>query len=310
MKFYPYALTLCNNILERVTTEIKVVSPASQKQLNETNIHNHLAKTKKQNVADCDPVSTAELNTVEPIVRLWILRLLIPLGCHRKFIGKHDFNNDEIARLFALQTNSNEADDCDEIELALICALDMEGSDDQSVIKHDIKNMRNLDDSDQPENHYDAKKALHHLKRCHKAAEQNAAKISLPQPLAGNLQLLAKQVGLTEVECAILAFTVLIHTERLLNEASGWLGRELSPLDVYHVLSVLLGYPEAEIRAALSMSSTLSQTALVVLDRSRHDDLKDMLDLLSSSFANKIISESGSPIDWLRDMVLETRKAD
>ena len=52
--------------------------------------------------------------------------------------------------------------------------------------------------------------------------------------------------------------------------------------------------------------SNLSQTALVIMDRRRHDDLKDMLDLLSSGFANKLISESGSPIDWLRDMVLES----
>jgi transitional endoplasmic reticulum ATPase len=103
-----------------------------------------------------------------------------------------------------------------------------------------------------------------------------------------------------------LAFAVLIHTDRLLNEAADWLGHELNSLKVYQVLSVLLGYPESEIREALSMRSTLSQTALVMMDRRRHDDLKDMLDLLSSGFANKIISERGSPIDWLRDMVLES----
>jgi transitional endoplasmic reticulum ATPase len=291
MKLYSYALTLCNNLLERVSTETNLNSPTSQNQFNETNVSNYVGMPQGLSLDKELNAGLDNQEKVNPILRLWILRLLIPLECHRKFIRKSDFNNDEIAGLFGLQVGFDEEDNDDDIDWILECALN---SDDPDFSKNQLDPL------------FDPKQALNQLKRCHKEAEQNAAKGALPQPLAGNIQLLAKQVGLTEVECAILAFAVMIHTDRLLNAVANWLGRELNPLDVYHILSVLLGYPEAEIRAALSMHSTLTRTALVILDRHRLSDLKDMLDLLSSGFANKIVSESGSPIDWLRDMVLES----
>ena len=165
-----------------------------------------------------------------------------------------------------MQTDSDDTGDESSVEHALKCALNLDDSDEH-----------NNSESDHPEKqYYDAKQTLHQLKRYYEETEQNASRIALPQPLADNIQLLATQVGLTEVECAILAFSVLIHTNRLLSEAADWLGRELNLLKVYQVLSVLLGYPETEIRAALSMRSTLSQTALVVLDRRRSHDLKDI----------------------------------
>jgi len=296
MKLYSYALTLWHNVLERTTTEINGASRTNQQQLSEISVNICLGRKQEPHTTDSRYFSMGELNTVEPIVRLWILRLLIPLECHRKFIGKHGINNDEIARLFALQIDSDDTDDESSVEHALKCALNLNDTDEH-----------NNSESDKPEKqYYDAKQALHQLKRYYEETKQNASKIALPQPLADNIQLLATQVGLTEVECAILAFSVLIHTNRLLSEAADWLGRELNSLKVYHVLSVLLGYPEAEIRAALSMCSALSQTALVVLERRRSHDLSDMLDLLSSGFADKIMSESGSPVDWLRDMVVSS----
>ncbi len=39
---------------------------------------------------------------VAPIVRLWILRMLVPLGAHRAFIRRHDFGNDAIANIMGL----------------------------------------------------------------------------------------------------------------------------------------------------------------------------------------------------------------
>ena len=274
MKIYSYALTLWHNVLELT----------NQQKLSEISASTCLERKQVPHTTDCRYFRTGDLNVVEPIVRLWILRLLIPVECHRKLIGKHGINNDEIARLFALQTGSDNSDDESSVEHALKCALNLDDSDEH-----------NNSESDKPEKQYDAKQALHQLKRCYEETEQNASRIALPQPLADNIQLLATQVGLTEVECAILAFSVLIHSNRLLSEAADWLGRDLNSLKVYQVLSVLLGYPEVEIRAALSMRSALSQTALVVLGKTRSHDLSDMLDLLSSGFANKIISESSSP---------------
>jgi hypothetical protein len=36
-------------------------------------------------------------NEIEPIVQLWLLRLLVSLGRHRDFISVHGFMNDPLA---------------------------------------------------------------------------------------------------------------------------------------------------------------------------------------------------------------------
>ena len=158
-------------------------------------------------------------------------------------------------------------------------------------------------DCDSKDQGYDSKLALQALLHRHAELESNLIAIALPQPLGSNIQALAQQVGLNRVECALLAFTVLIHTDRMLGNVAYWLGRELEFPKIYHALSVLLGYSEAEIRQALSTRSTLAKTGMVKLDRHRPNDLKHTLDLLSDGFAEKILTEQGSPLDWLRDMV-------
>ncbi len=202
--------------------------------------------------------------SVDPIVRLWILRLLVPLECRRQLIGNSSFDNEEIAQLFALP-----------------------GCSTSSSL-------------------FDAAKARQKLYRCHQAAEKQAAKYLLPTLLANNIKQLADLVGLSDVECQLLGFTILVTNNRWLDEATVWLGQELNSLKVYHVLSVLLAVPEAAIREALASRSVLSQTALLALDRDYNHGLGQKLKLLSTSFADRLMTESGSPIDWLRDMVVES----
>lgn len=36
---------------------------------------------------------------VPALVRLWLLRLLVPLGCHREFIGQHGYQNDSLTEI-------------------------------------------------------------------------------------------------------------------------------------------------------------------------------------------------------------------
>ncbi len=49
------------------------------------------------------PTPCAAAPVVIPIVRLWVLRLLVPLGLHREFIMKHDFSSDTLAEALDLQ---------------------------------------------------------------------------------------------------------------------------------------------------------------------------------------------------------------
>lgn len=204
--------------------------------------------------------------SIEPIIRLWILRLLIPLECHRQFIQSHGFVNDELAELLGLQ-----------VAWELL---------DEAFNGHDIRAQ---------------------IKRIYDASEMAAADCVLPHPLADNIRQLSAQVGLSKVESSILAFSVLVHSDRLLNEVTDWLGMELNTLKVYYALSVLLGFPEAEIREALSMNSVLSRTSLVVLNRHHSRVLDGKLDVLSGRFAEYLISERGAPVNWLRDMIVPSQ---
>jgi hypothetical protein len=90
----------------------------------------------------------------------------------------------------------------------------------------------------------------------------------------------------------------------LLNNACDWLGSELNPLRFYRNLSVLLAIPENEVKAALSSEAVLIQTGLIKIDRSYKNCLSSKLEPLSTEFSVRLLSDIGSPIDWLRDMIL------
>ena len=41
-------------------------------------------------------------HTMEPAIRLWLLRILVPLGAHRELIGAQGFTNDAVAEVLGL----------------------------------------------------------------------------------------------------------------------------------------------------------------------------------------------------------------
>ena len=288
-KTYSNTMTLLHTVVDRFSKEKKLAFATEPKAQGK--IHAPLTADVQFVISHNSPV--------HPIIKLWILRLLMPLECHHKFIRTNSFLDNEIARLFSFQTKSDieiENDFTNEIEIALREAL-------------------NPDDSPEMENHgapkkttndFDANQALIHLKHCYLQTEKVAATIELPQPLADNIKQLAAQVGLSQVESQILAFAVLMHTQRILETAINWL-EKLNKHKVYHVLSVLLGFTEVEIREALSRQSVLSQTALLVLSDDRYSGLGGMLNLLSGSFSERFMMERGSPVDWLRDMIIPSQ---
>ncbi|TIC80356.1 ATP-binding protein [Crenobacter intestini] len=149
---------------------------------------------------------------------------------------------------------------------------------------------------------FDPRAVLTELRRMHKQAEQQADKSALPACLRGNVEQLAELVGLDETECRILEFVITLHNERLLDDAADLLG-QLSSAKVQHVLSTILGLPETEVRAALSTHGILAQSGLVSVDRNGASTLRGKLDLLSSDFADLMVSSEADPIDLLRGTV-------
>lgn len=204
--------------------------------------------------------STKSLD-IAPLVRLWLLRILMMLGGHREFVTARGFTNDTLAEVLGLA------------------------------------NM-----IDPFSNDVDLKTARKELRTLHQKAEIELRDAKLPAFLCLNVRHLSDLVGLSEVDCRILEFTVLIQNERLLDDAADWLG-QLSSVKVFHALAVILGLPEDAIRAALSAQGILACSGLVSVDRSGTGSLRAKLNLLSDGFADAMISSEADPINLLRGTV-------
>lgn len=198
---------------------------------------------------------------LSPLVHLWLLRLLVPLGLHRNFINEHDFSNDLLAEVVGL------------------------GHWIESTTKKFNRTAVRAD-----------------LRRLHEEAERRARSSRAPVCLSDNVLRLKKLVGLSDIDCRILEFAVLIHNERLLDDLADGLG-SLSTNKVHHALSVLLDLPASEIRASLNSQGILAKSGLVSIDHSCMTMLRGKLDLLSEKFADAISSSDADPVSLLRDTV-------
>lgn len=198
---------------------------------------------------------------VPALVRLWLLRLLMPLGCHREFIGQHGFQDDNLAEIVGLGA-----------------WVDSSSRD------------------------YDSKLARVELKRTYRDTVHKLRNAKPPAELAANVRRLARLVGLSATDCRVLEFAVLIHSERLLDEAADWLG-SISSVKVYRALSLLLDIPESDIRASLCAQGILTRSGLVSVDRNGISTLRGKLDLLSECFADLMLSQASDPVALLKDTV-------
>ena len=204
----------------------------------------------------------------EPLVRLWLLRLLVGVEAFEKsFRNKiHRYSEDELiyslAEIFGIDTDSCRTEDDD----------------------------------------IDGKEVSKRLHRLYATTENKLKDATAPACLAGNVKRLSALAGLSATDRRILEFAVLIHTEDILEKTGDLLG-DLTSKQVFKVLSVALDLPQAEIRKSLSKSGALSRSGLLSLERSGSDTLKDKLELLSRSFADIMVSSDGDPVALLRDIV-------
>ncbi|KFN50786.1 AAA family ATPase [Arenimonas composti] len=208
---------------------------------------------------------------LSPLVRLWMLRMLVPLGAHRAFL--RDGIEDEAV---ALSLGLLEAG---EREIAA-------GYDDE--------------DAGSPPKHV----LLARLRRAHAAAEDAAArgKVQPPATLAKNLARLAGLLELDDDDRAVLGFTVMLHEEPLLETVSEWLAL-LNTTQLLRVLSGVLDIPQRRLAATLGRKGLLARAGLVTLDRGGYSTLRHKLDLLSPAFADHVLRTPAEPLDLLRGTV-------
>lgn len=146
---------------------------------------------------------------------------------------------------------------------------------------------------------FDPKLVLSEARALHKEVESGCARAKVPDCLEANVRHLAEQVGLDEIDSAILRFAVMLHSESLLDDAADWLG-QMNTLKVHHVLAVVLDLPESAVRAALSTHGLLARSGLVTIDHQRNCNLRSKLDLLSHEFADLMLSTRADLVDLLR----------
>ncbi|MDP2283933.1 MAG: AAA family ATPase, partial [Pseudohongiella sp.] len=149
---------------------------------------------------------------------------------------------------------------------------------------------------------FDPKAVRAELRKLHEAGEKKLRNATSPACLKRNVARLTDLVGLSNTDCRILEFTVLLYNERVLDDAADLL-EELSSVKVFRTLAVLLDIPEHHIRSSLSAKSILCKSGMVVLDRGNCLTLSRKLDLLSGSFSEDIFCSDADPVSLLRDMV-------
>ena len=198
---------------------------------------------------------------IAPIIRLWLLRILVPLGAHQEFVTTSCFANDTLAETLGLSAWIDPVT-CD----------------------------------------FEPKAVRAELRKQHQLSERKLGGAQAPSCLRNNVARLSELVGLSDTDCRILEFAVLVQSERILDDTADWLG-DLSSQKVFHTLSVLLDLPESDVRSSLSAKAILARSGLVSVDRSGSRLLRRKLDLLSDNFADHIASSETDPVNLLRDTV-------
>ena len=205
--------------------------------------------------------------SMEPVVQLWLLRLLVRLGIFRKYLcDNHSFfSEDELI-----------------VSLADMFAIDMQ----DYKVEDDI----------------DFRRVLKRLEKLHVSAEKKSRHVAIPRCVADNVRCLSTLAGLSATDCRILEFAVLVSTEDLLEKVSDLLG-DLMSKQVFRVLSVVLDLPQSEVQHSLSKKGALARSGLLSLERSIANHLKDKLELMSPGFADIVVSSDADPVHLLQDVV-------
>jgi len=209
---------------------------------------------------------STDVSEITPQVQLWMLRMLVPMGCHNKFIkGRHGFSNDGLAHVLGLGkwVDANE----DEFQ--------------PSAVKRQLRQF-----------HADLEA---------KALAQPEG--FLPDAcLQANIDHLNRLVGLNQTEQHILSLAVQLHTCSLLDDLADMLG-PLPSAKAIKCIADVLALPTEQVRCALGAQGILTRSGLVVLDRHRLNPLRNKLDLLSKAFADTMTAFEVEPLELLKETV-------
>jgi SpoVK/Ycf46/Vps4 family AAA+-type ATPase len=136
---------------------------------------------------------------------------------------------------------------------------------------------------------------LTHLKKRSIKLESEVSEYDIPADLTHNIDHILKLVNLNSVERKVLEFTILLHSEYVLEQTMDLLNN-LNRARVSQTLSVLLDIPKIDVQRALSSNGKLYQTGMVRIDLSGTLTLRNKLDLLYGGFAERMLSREENPV--------------
>lgn len=198
-----------------------------------------------------------------PIVRLWLLRMLVPLGAHKSF----HFTSDVKTIAHALE------------------------------LEHWIEQI----ESDEDE--LDRKSALKELSKLHRAAEKELKNAKVSDCLANNIKRIARLAKLSEIDCRLLEFATLLHVEPSLGKATEHFDDLSSRDVVCFLSALLtLPHAEIRSSLGKDSALTKAGLVRLDRSGWR-SDLRGKLELLSESFIDEVVSTDSDPMDLLRGMV-------
>jgi len=113
----------------------------------------------------------------------------------------------------------------------------------------------------------------------------------LPKNLEKNLRELRKVIVISDLECDILAFGVILHSESILETGCGVLGSDLASHMVPRILAAALGEDLKSVRAALDRDAKLAKTGLLNVEIRGRYDLRQLVDLMTPTFANRMLGD-------------------
>ena len=196
------------------------------------------------------------------IVKKWILRALVPLDGHTRFIGEHGFSSQRLAKALGLVDREGL----------------FSGVFDPASAWSELSNL------------HERAEERYRLAQVPEALARNVA------------SLLSRGIAccFPETDYRILEFVALLRGHRLLRETVEMLG-DLDRDEASHALAVLLDLPIREIHAALSLKGGLFLSGLLWFDPRAPGSLATKLDLLSRSLATKLLGPEQEPVEFLKE---------
>ncbi len=118
---------------------------------------------------------------------------------------------------------------------------------------------------------------------------QHGRAISFPPDLTANLSKLSVLVGLAPVEAVVLGLTVLVHTEKLLEEGMGLFGENVTARAVPRIFADVLDIDLKEVEAAFDEQSALMRSGLISFDFRQSNHVKHLIDFITDTFPQRLL---------------------